>query len=202
MAKTVMVPFPCVVYSRSVAGSPYVYSHSCTSSVAKAVPESLRVKDLLTFNPSQNWDSMQRACFLVLVAGDTAQSICLTNAGSKRTPFLYQGSKFSKQSADAHHGPTKKLGSEFQEGHVPLHFYSTLSSFDSKGRLLETTPVECGIALLPHTLLERDIVNVSKWVENNLLKSLRTSTWLTERGHSYNEWSRSLRLSTRELKAF
>ena len=76
-----------------------------------------------------------------------------------------------------------------------MHFYSTLSSFDGKGLLVDTTPVECGISLLPHTLLERDLINLGKWVESNLLKSLRTSVWLTERGHSYNELTRTLRAS-------
>jgi hypothetical protein len=194
MAKSVAVPFPCVVYSRSRAGAPYVYSHSCSSSVSKAVPSSLRVQDLLAFNPNHNWKSLRGACFLVLVAGDTAQAICVANAGEKtRQSFLYTGSRFARPSEDSKDGPTKRLSSEFQDGHIPLHFYSTLSSFDAKGRWVDTTPVECGIALLPHTLLERDVVNISRWVENNLLKSMHTSVWLSERGHSYNEWTRSLR---------
>lgn len=177
-----------------------MFSHACTSSVNKVVPPSLKVQDLLAFNHTQNWEAMQKACFLVLVAGDTAQCISLSNFQAKRTPFLYQGSRYSKPVIDSSQGPTKKLVSEFQEGHVPMHFYSTLSSFDTNGMLVDTTPVECGIALLPHTLLERDLVNIARWVESNLLKSFRTSVWLTERGHSYNEESRNLRIQTKYLQ--
>jgi hypothetical protein len=154
----------------------------------------------MAFNHTQNWEAMQKACFLVLVAGDTAQCISLSNFQSKRTPFLYQGSSYSKPTIDSKQGPTKILISEFQEGHVPLHFYSTLSSFDTNGILVDTTPVECGITLLPNTLLERDLVNITRWVENNLLKSFRTSVWLTEHGHSYNEESRTLRIQAKRLQ--
>ncbi len=138
-----LVPFQCMVYTRSIAGSPYTYSHSCSSWVSKTVPASLRVQDLMSYTGKQNWGELQKVCFLVLVAGDTAQCVSLANLASNRTKFLYQGLRFSHPSEDTEQGPTKKLVSEFQEGHVPLHFYSTLSSFDCIGMLVDTTPVEC-----------------------------------------------------------
>jgi hypothetical protein len=190
-----LVPFPCVVYTRNVAGKPYSFSHCCSEAVKKLVPPSLKVQDLVAFNAgTQNWEAMRRACFLVLVAGDTAQCVSVANALQTRTPFLYKGSSFSRPSPDTAQGPTRRLPSELHETHIPLHFYSTLSAYDSLGVLVDITPVECGITLLPHTLLERDIPNVTKWVESNLLKSLHTSVWLTEGGHCYCELNRSLRV--------
>ncbi len=146
----------------------------------------------MAHNGAQNLDSLKKACFLVLVAGDTAQCISVANVEEKRAPFLYKGSRYSYPSLNADtNGPTRSFPSELHESHIPLHFYSTLSSFDSYGRLVDTTPVECGITLLPHTLLERDLPNVTKWVESNILKSIHTSVWLTESGHSYSEMTRA-----------
>jgi hypothetical protein len=189
-ASTTMVPFPCVVYTRSIANTPYVYSHACSQSIKKTVPASLRVQDLKLQGHAHNWETMRRACFLVLVAGDTAQCISVANHLERRTPFLYQGSKYSRASEER---STAMFPSEFQAGHVPMHFYSTLSFFDGRGRLGVTAAVECGITLLPNTLLERDLTNITRWVENNLLKSMRTSVWFTDRGASYCELTRSIR---------
>ena len=192
-----MVPFPCVVYTRSVAGTPYVFSHACVQHVKKSLRLSLRVQDRAGWNPAQNWEVMRRACFLVLVAGDTAQCVSVANHAERRTPFLYQGSPYSRPQPTSGPGrlvPSRAIPSEFQDGHVALHFYSTVTCFDKRGAWMDTTPIEAGITLLPHTLLERDLVNVARWAENNLLRSLRSSEWLSGSGHVYNEWTRGIRL--------
>lgn len=177
------VPFPCVVYKRDRASVPYRFSHFCESHVLKKIPCSLRVSDLQRHDSLSNWNSLRKACFLVLVAGDVAQCISVSSASEKRTSFLYHGSCYSEHDARVQYD----FATEFDECFVPLFVFGTLCSFDRFGKYRSTIPIEAAVCLFPTLLLEKDIPRVIKWIEQAMLKSVHCSVWVSDTGSSYNE---------------
>jgi len=55
MSMTYTVPFPCAVFKRDKSSSPYVFSHYTNVSTNKKFPTSLKVNDLQTYSPGENW---------------------------------------------------------------------------------------------------------------------------------------------------
>jgi hypothetical protein len=154
------------------------------------MPESLRVKDL-TMQPQQsNWSALRKACFLVLVAGDTAQCVSVSNVQERRTTFLYHGSEYARQKHACEQGPT-----EIQDDYIPLEFYATMSWF-TRGCLSCIAPLESGMVLFPRTITEKLLPRLASWVETSITKSIHTSVWVTDTGDSYNEHTRQIRPSS------
>lgn len=176
------------MYVRDGSNPPrFVFSHLCDSSVPKSAPESLRVRDLAVHTQQANWAALRRACFLVLVAGDTAQCVSVSNARENRTSFLYHGSTYARPRLRQDGSPT-----EIQEDYIPLEFYATMSWY-VHGGLSCIVPLESGLALFPRTLSEKTLPTLARWVEANIAKSMHTSVWATDTGDSYNEHTRRLR---------
>jgi hypothetical protein len=178
----VQTPFPCVVYTRDRAGGAYTFSHRCMSSARKLFPHSLRVSDLRTHDPQQNWAALRGACFLVLVAGDVAQCVSVASLHEKRIQFLFKGSVFSREACGA-----DLLHTEFHEEYVPLHFFGSLAVFDARARFRSLVPIESSICLFPRRLTEADLPRLCKWVEASLLKCVHSSVWVTASGQAFNE---------------
>ena len=180
------VPFPCVVYRREGLGGVYAFSHACSSSwVHKTFPSSLRVSDLRAHQPACNWSNVRNACFLILVSGDVAQGVCVSNQGDKRASFLYHGSTYANQIAGfSHHS---LLHSEFHDSYIPLHFFGTMATFDAGNRFRCAIPIESGVTLFPSKIFESDIRKLAKWVDSAIQRAMSSSLWVTERGQRYNE---------------
>ncbi len=179
-----------MVYVRDKGAPPrFTFSHYCPSSVPKIVPESLRVRDL-TIHPQQsNWSALRKACFLVLVAGDTAQCISVSNVQERRTTFLYHGSEYARQKQEEGHA---QGATEIQDDYIPLEFYATMSWFTG-GYLSCIMPLESGLVLFPRTITEKTLPKLASWVEASITKSIYTSLWVTDSGDSYNEYTRQIR---------
>jgi hypothetical protein len=185
-----LVPFPCVVYSRDRAGVPYTFSHRCTTYVRKVFPTRLGVSELRAHNPPlHNLAPLRQACFMVLVAGDVAQEVSVANRLEKRSRFLFDGSTYSLRG-----GAQDLLHTEFHESYIPLHFHGTLATFDAFNTFHSAVPIESGVALFPRQVQEADVHKLAGWVEKCILKALHSSVWVTGRGDSYNE--HTLRLTT------
>lgn len=188
------LPFPCVVYTKKNKPghhNEYEFSHYCSSSVLKKIPRSLRVRDLHEHahtNPS--WlQTLQKTCFMVLVAGDVGQCVCSSNTREKRNRFLYRGSGYTlPNSSKSHNG---RGFSEFNDDYIPLHFYSTLAMF-SEGVLCSVADLECGLALFPRIIRDSDIETLGRWVDHNLVKSVHGSVWVTHQSDSYNEHTKTI----------
>jgi len=199
--QSVGVPFPCVVYTKQQSAGPqhqqaptYTFSHHCSFQTAqKMLPKSLRVSDLRAYDHALSWAHLSRACFLVLVAGDTAQCVSIANASEakQRVRFLYRGSAFARP---AHRPESTLLHSELSEAYVPLHFHGTMAVYDrfSTG-VRAVIPLESGIALFPRQIAERDIALLARWVTQCARRSLQASVWLTNNGDSYSEATLQLR---------
>ena len=192
------VPFPCVVYTRDRPDRPYVFSHYHDSHVLKKLPPSLRVRDLRAWEPKHNHQGMQNACFLVLVAGDVAQCVSLSNSTEKRVRFLYTGSRYAQKGSD----PPDLLPTEFHDNSVLLRFYGTMAAYDTASSGFHSlVPIESGVALLPREIRESHLPTICSWVSSCVQKNITTSVWVTELGHSYNEHTLRLMASspTREF---
>lgn len=177
------VPCPCVVYSRETSGAQYAFSHHCPSHAVKTLPATLRASDIRTHDLSANWSHLQRACFLVLVAGDVAQCVSVANAGdtTRRVQFLFKGSRFARCDS------CETVVSEVAESHVALRFFGTMAVFDPSARLSAIVPLESGIALFPRSIRERDVPALAQWAANCMQRSLQASVWVTASGEGYNE---------------
>jgi hypothetical protein len=179
------VPFPCVVYIRQ--GNHYTFSHSCLQQAQKTLPQSLRVSDLRGYEHGKSWAHLSRACFLVLVAGDTAQCVSISNAGEgKQIRFLYHGSAFARPAPS-------RLHSELNEAYVPLHFHGTMAVYDHFLGVRAVIPIESGIALFPRQITDKDIPLLVRWVTQCVRRSLQASVWVTNSGDSYNESTMQIR---------
>ena len=178
------MPFPCVVYTKRGRAGEYAFSHYHPQVVPKATPQSLRVSHLRDYAARPRLEStLRRSCFLVLVTGDVAQCITTQNVRDNRTRFLFKGSEFARSLKAGHaHIPC----SEFHEDFIPLNFYSTLTSF-VEGAPTGVTPLECGIALFPRSIHEKDLETLGRWVEHNITKSVHGSVWITNHAESYSE---------------
>lgn len=177
---------PCAVYTRDSSrhvAPKFEFSHWCTTAaVPKAFPSTLTTQDLRAHNAKQNWVAMQKACFLVLVSGDVAQSISLSNVGDKnRVRFLYKGSQYARNTALA------LVPSELDDKHILMHFYASLAVYGERYQFVTATPIESGVALLPRTICDADLTCLAAWVATCTQRSLSTSVWVTHTGDSYNE---------------
>jgi hypothetical protein len=186
------VPFPCVVYVRR--GSEYRFSHFCVPQTGpvKPLPASLRVRDLQEHaRQPPLLGALRRACFLVLVAGDTAQCVSVGCArGGMR--FLYRGSEYARPVREG------QRCAEFHEDYVPLRFYSTLALYGRARGLASVKDIECGVALFPRRLGERVLATVARWADHCVKKSVHGSVWLcTDAGESFNEHTRRRRRAAR-----
>ena len=150
------------------------------------MPDSLRVRDLAAHTQQANWAAMHRACFLVLVSGDTAQCVSVANAKERRTTFLYHGSAY------AHPKRPHAQSSDVHDDYVPLEFYATMSWF-ARGRFRYIIPLESSVALFPRTVTEKLLPTLAHWVEASIKKSMHASVWFTDTGDSYSEHTRELR---------
>jgi hypothetical protein len=176
------------VYVRNGSSPPrFVFSHLCDTSAPKTAPASLRVGDLAAHTQQANWAALRRACFIVLVAGDTAQCVSVSNVKENRTSFLYHGSAYARPRLSQQGRPT-----EIQDDYVPLEFYATMTWY-VRGTLSCIVPLESGLALFPRTVTEKTLPTLARWVEANIAKSMHTSVWATDTGDSYNEHTRQLR---------
>lgn len=187
------VPFPCVVYTKKRKNaSEYEFSHYTPAAVAKSFPASLRVADLQAHSLSTvHVIMMRKACFLVLVSGDTAQCVSATNTHEKRTQFLYSGSRYATPHSA---GSTHALRtSEVHEDYVQLCFFSTLAAY-APGAAPSICDLGCGISLFPRTIHEKDIATLGKWVDHNIARSAAAGTWVETSGNlSYSEQTRAQR---------
>jgi len=127
---------------------------------------------------------MQKATFLVLVAGDKAQCVSLANWKENRTKFLYHGSPYSKSIS------YPVISEELASDHIPMQFFSTMACFQSE-KFSCVIPFHSMFLILPKTLEEREFPHYFHLLENFIDKSLKDSVWITERG-SYNERTLSL----------
>ena len=182
----VPVPHPCVVYTRRISGTGYTFSHFAEPQrVLKLFPASLRVSDLRLHDTRPNRDALDRACFLVLVAGDVAQCVSVATAEcGKRTRFLYHGSSYARRSGTHHDSPAS---SDLSEDYIPLYFHATMAVFDRGARFHACMPLESGIALFPRQIQDRDIPLLARWVQACTARSTRASVWVSGTGESYNE---------------
>jgi hypothetical protein len=140
-------PFPCVVYTKRPSTGEYVFSHYCNTRVPKSMPRSMRVAHMQEFAQTPKFSTtLSKSVFLVLVAGDVAQCITATNTGEKRTRFLYRGSTYSRPPAC-----TPPPCSDFNRDYIPLHFFSSLTTF-LKGTPVGVTHLEAGISLFPRSI--------------------------------------------------
>lgn len=186
--QSVRVPFPCVVYTKQGPGGHYTFSHYSQQQALKVLPRTLRVSDLRGYDHGQTWASLNKACFLVLVAGDTAQCVCIANAAEgKWIRFLYRGSAFARPSQGV-----QQLHSELSEAYVPLHFHGTMAVYDRWAGMRAVIPIESGIALFPRQILDKDIVTLARWVMHCARRSMQASVWVTNNGDSYGEISLQL----------
>ena len=179
-----LVPFPCVVYTRDRPGGVYTFSHHSAKHTRKTLPASLRVSDLKAYNPLQNISNWRNSCFLVLVAGDVARCVSVATVHTKQVRFLYHGSSYSIPD-----NTVDRLQSEFNEGYIPLHMYGTLTTYTVRGGLHSLVAIESGVCLFPRQIKEDDIPRLGKWIEAALLRSIHSSVWMTNVGHSYNEFN-------------
>jgi hypothetical protein len=181
------VRIPCAVYVRE--GRHYRFSHCCRPRPPrKAIPGSLRVRDLQEYSRQPPLlATLRKSCFLVLVAGDVAQCVSVDNAGehAQRVRFLYRGSEYAQRTREGQQGG----GSEFHEDYVPLCFHTTLAFYGMRDGLLSVRELECGIALFPRCICERDLPTLARWTDHNLAKAVHGSVWLSEGSESYNEHS-------------
>ena len=139
------------------------------------------MSDLLLHDGRLNRGSLHRTCFLVLAAGDTAQSVCVNKRHEKHPQrFLYHGSSYAR-------GQTGDIPSELDENYIPLLFHGTMAVFDRSGRFHTVIPIVSGITLFPRVVHERDVPILTRWVEVSMARSLKTSIWVTDTGDSYNE---------------
>jgi hypothetical protein len=182
---SVPVPFPCAVYVRGPTPGLFEFSHQCEQRAPKAFPASLRTSELRAHEPRPNWQALQAAPFLVLVAGDTAQAVSLATQGKARTPFLYHGSAYARRR------PSDALLSELSEHYVALHFHGTMAVFDAACRFRAVVPIESGVSLFPRQIREADVPLLARWVEACLQRSCASSVWVTDGGDSYNELTRA-----------
>jgi len=127
---------------------------------------------------------MQRAAFLVLVAGDKAQCVSLANWRDVRTMFLFPGSEYSRSISAVH------VSEEISSDYIPMQFFSTMACFKVE-KLTEVVPFHSMFFVLPKILEERDFARYFHNLENHITKTLRDSIWITERG-IYNEKTLSL----------
>jgi hypothetical protein len=198
-----LLPFPCVVYVKKKGGNrgkEYEFSHYCRTFAPKKVPCSLRVRDLHEHACSNTplVQILRKTCFMVLVTGDVAQCVCSGNTREKRSHFLYRGSNYAIPSTvKKNGGEGSAMGSEFHDDYVPLHFYSTLSTF-SDGFLCSVTDIECGLALFPRFISDCDLETLGRWVDHNLIKSVQGSVWVTNQSDSYNEHTQKIQRRTME----
>lgn len=183
-------PFPCAVYISDPRRNEFVYSHQCTNSVSKRLPQTLRVRDLQdhrlgVIQETGGATPMLKACFMVLVSGDVAQTISVENARTTRSRFLYHGSRFS---VPIHPRPgLADLSSEVSSAYIALHFYSTLAMF-SVPRISGVMDIECAMVLLPTVVRENQIHLFADWINGAILKAVSSSAWLTDReGKCYRE---------------
>lgn len=192
------VPTPCPVYvkSQSLQGA-YVFSHCCKLSTQKAFPASLRTTDLRAFDTRQNWIDLRKTTFVVLVSGDVAQCVSVSNASDRlRTRFLYNGSAYARKMHEHCSFP-----SELHDSSISLHFHATMAVFDARRHALSAViPLECGVCLFPKQILESDLPSMARWVEACMKRSLASSVWVTACGDSYNEHSRSCNPRLRKIQ--
>ena len=180
--------FPCAVYVRQQPpGREYSFSHFCTphSGPTKALPVSLRVRDLQEHaRQPPLLPRLRQACFLVLVAGDTAQCVSVgCSRGGMR--FLYRGSEYARPVREG------RRCAEFHEDYVPLRFYSTLAVYRREAGVDSVQDLECGIALFPRRIGERDLDTLARWADSCIEKAVRSSVWLcADKGESFNEHTR------------
>lgn len=193
---THQTPFPCVVYVRQASQpSMYEFSHDTQTTVIKSFPPTLKVSDLHKFalKGPHMLHVMRKTCFLVLVAGDTAQCVSACNTKDSRTPFLYNGSQYTP-----HHQPpckTRTQCSDVQEDYIQLRFYSTLAAYSNHG-LDGVSHLESGIILFPKRIHERDLPILGQWVDHNITKALACSVWMDSiQKQSYNEQTHAIHLS-------
>ena len=128
--------------------------------------------------------NMQKAVFLVLVAGDKAQCISLANWKEKRTMFLYHGSEYSKAISIAQ--PSEEITSDY----ISMQFFCTMACFHG-GKLNEVVPFPSMFYVIPKILEEKEFACHFHYLENYISKTLADSIWMTERG-VYNERTLSL----------
>lgn len=186
--QSVWVPFPCVVYTKDGSRGHYSFSHCCHQQAQKSLPRTLRVSDLREYDPAHSWKQLCKTAFLVLVTGDTAQCVSLTDAGdAKRIQFLYRGSAFSRPAPGL-----PVLHTELSEGYVPLHFHGTMTVYDRFTGIRAVIPIESGISLFPRKITAADIPLLSRWVTHCARRSLQASVWVTDSGDSYGESSLAL----------
>lgn len=197
------IPFPCAVYIRSPGqAARFLFSHFCEPApIHKAFPCSLHARDVQAFHHARLADgggaepAMRRACFLVLVSGDTAQCVSVANACERRQPFLFRGSRYDARGPVS---PAPAYPSEFHADYVPVHLSSTLAVFE-RHRLTAVADVECGLALFPVAIQERDIRWLAAWMDRLITKAARTSTWVSaETLLAYDETTLSLRAANRK----
>lgn len=189
------VPTPCAVYVRDPNArqhAKYCFSHFCEYTTQKLLPLSLRVSDLRALDANitnqQNAAHARKACFLVLVSGDVAQCVSISNANEKnRTKFLYHGSAFARSNQQHQ----RAFPTELHDNYVAMHFFATMAVFDAHSHRLSTIiPLECSVCLLPRHIQDHDLPVMAKWVEACMQRSLFTSIWVAKQGSSYNEWFR------------
>lgn len=193
------VPFPCAVYTRIPGPSTrFLFSYfSQPSLVYKVFPRSLRMRDVQQFHHTRLIDGrgpdtgtgMRRTCFLILVSGDTAQGVSVANANESRPPFLFRGSRY-----DARGGQTTlTFPSEFHTDYITVHLSSTLAVFE-RNHLATVVDIECGLALFPISIHDRDIQGIAAWMDRLITKAAQTSAWVcTDTLLSYNETTLALR---------
>ena len=187
--------FPCAVYKRTGKKcSEYEFSHYTPTKVGKQFPASLRVTDLQEYNTAapSAIQAMRKACFLVLVSGDTAQCVSAANAHEKRTQFLYNGSQYATQ-RHLHPSPHASQSSEVHEDYIQLNFFSTLAAYTLDG-IVSICDLGCGLNLFPRKIHERDIHTLGKWVDHSIARSAAAGTWVeTTTNISYSEQTRAQR---------
>lgn len=185
-------PFPCVVYTKRPSTGEYVFSHYCNTRVPKSMPRSMRVAHMQEFAQTPKFSTtLSKSVFLVLVAGDVAQCITATNTGEKRTRFLYRGSTYSRPPAC-----TPPPCSDFNRDYIPLHFFSSLTTF-LKGTPVGVTHLEAGISLFPRSIRDQDLPTLARWVAHNIAKMVHSSVWITDGLACYNEHTLALLAKTR-----
>lgn len=194
------VPFPCAVYTRIPGPSTrFLFSYfSQPSLVYKTFPCSLRMRDVQQYHHARLVDGrgpdpatgMRRACFLILVSGDTAQGVSVANANESRPPFLFRGSRYDGGRSIR---PPPAFPSEFHTDYLTVHLSSTLAVFE-RNQLTTVMDIECGLALFPATIHDRDIRGLAAWMDRLITKAAHTSSWVSsDTLLSYNETTLALR---------
>jgi len=119
------VCIPCVVYKRAKAHLPFTFSHLCDAQTFyKILPSDLTLHTLLQYRSQDVLRAYMKHVVLVLVSGDTAKCLTVSQSYKDATVFLYYKSQYN-QTCD----PRLHECCEIHEDYISWKCNSTLTYY-------------------------------------------------------------------------